>query len=58
MIEAFWGGPFNWMRLVIVGADIAHNFAVCTLGVTSQKIANSLGLVRAQIIADDLDGSF
>jgi len=41
------GGPFYQMHLTIVGVDIAHYFAVATLGVTSQKIAGYLALVRA-----------
>src|SRR6202035_625577 len=85
--------PFNRSGFTIVGADIAHDFAVqifdrskdaacdeialnfrepdfdlieprrigrrvmnAHLGMTSQKIADCLGLMRAQVIADDVNG--
>ena|ERR1700730_11855606 len=44
------------MRLVIVGADIAHNFAVCTLGNEPENRLLPWSGAR-QIIADDCDGS-
>ena len=85
--------PFDRSGFTIVGADIAHDFAVqifdrskdaagdeialnfrepdfdlieprrigrrvmnAHLGMTSQKIADCLGLMRAQVIADDVNG--
>ena len=85
--------PFDRSGFTIVGADIAHDFAVqifdrskdaagdeialnfrepdfdlieprrigrrvmnAHLGMTSQKIADRLGLMRAQVIADDVNG--
>src|SRR6202790_3555440 len=87
--------PFNRSGFAIVGADIAHDFAIqifdrskdaasneialdfrepnfdlieprrigrrvmnAYFRVTSQKIADRLGFVRAQVIADDVNGSF
>src|SRR5258708_16128407 len=93
MIRGMFVGPFNRRWFSIVGADIAHDFAVeifnrtedavgddvsldfgepdfdlvepggvsggimnTHFGMTSQKITDCLGLMRAQVVTDDVHG--